>query len=116
MSGTSSDLPGRVGISPRALSRTVAAVAAEELRVPVKDVSVTLTDDAGNLAVAVVAPLRVEPLRLADVAGREPSVVATTQAARGVIRERVTSVTGSTVSRVNVRVSRAVILEEKRVR
>ena len=55
--------PGRVSVTARALQRTVTAIAAGHLGVPVSDVAVRLVDDGGLLGIAVTGPLRLPPLR-----------------------------------------------------
>jgi hypothetical protein len=103
---------GRIAVTTRALQRTVTAIAAERLGVPAKDVSVTLTDDRGLLSIAVTGPLRVAPLRDPQ---RGAGVLTRIENARVGIRDDVTEILGSRVGLVSVSVSRAVILEEKRV-
>lgn len=51
------DLPGRTKISARALQHLATALARQIARVDVRDVSVTLSDAAGALAVSVVVPV-----------------------------------------------------------
>jgi len=104
---------GRVAITERALERTVMAIAAGHLRVPVKAVRVQLADDAGLLAVAVTAPVRTAPLR---APGRGDGMVTVVQGARSGIRDDITTITGRTVSRVSITVSRAEVFEEKRAK
>ena len=48
---------GRTTISPRALNRLVSAVAADALGVDPSAVSAAITDDQGNLALTVSAPI-----------------------------------------------------------
>jgi hypothetical protein len=103
---------GRVAVTTRALERTVTAIAADRLGVPAKDVKITLTDDRGRLSVAVTGPLRVAALRDPQ---RGPGVLTRIATARSGIRDDVTTILGSTVGTVSVTVSRAVILENKRV-
>jgi len=104
---------GRVAITERALERTVMAIAAGHLRVPITAVRVQLADDAGLLAVAVTAPVRTAPLR---APGRGDGMVTVVQGARSGIRDDITIITGRTVSRVSITVSRAEVFEEKRAR
>jgi hypothetical protein len=103
---------GRVSIATRALERTVAAVAAERMGVPIKDVTIRLSDDSGLLSVAVTGPLAVRPLRSPLGSGGLRTRV---DALREGIRTDVSSIAGSTVSRVAVEVSRAIIIDERRV-
>lgn len=104
---------GRVAVTTRALERTVTAIAAGRLGVPVRDVSVTLSDDRGLLSIAVTGPMRVAALRDPQ---RGPGVMTRIETARLGIRDDVTTILGSAVGRVSVHVSRAVIVHEKRVR
>jgi hypothetical protein len=73
---------------------------------------VTLTDDAGLLSVTVIGPIRVRPLRSASA---DPSLPVRIEAVRVAIRDDVTTIVGSEVGLVSVDVSRAVIIDEKRV-
>lgn len=50
--------PGRTTISARALQRLSAAVAMDAAEAGPRDVTVTLSDDAGSLRVGVVVPAR----------------------------------------------------------
>jgi hypothetical protein len=104
---------GRIDISVRALERTVAALAASELRVPVGDVRVGLSDDAGALALQVAAPIRLASLRASAEAGL--SIVTRSQDARAALRSAVERTTGRAVGRVTLTLTRAVVLEERRV-
>lgn len=103
---------GRVAVATRALERTVTAIAAGRLGVRARDVSIRVTDDRGLLSVAVTGPMRVAALRDPQ---RGDGVLTRIATARRGIRDDVTSILGSSVSRVSVTVSRAIILEEKRV-
>lgn len=105
--------PGRVSVTARALQRTVAAIAAGRLGVPVSDVSVRLVDDAGLLGIAVTGPLRLPPLRSPS---RGLGAVSRVQAARQGIRSEVAAIAGSTVGTVTVSITRAIVIAEKRVR
>ena len=103
---------GRVSVTTRALERTVAAIAAARLGAPIADVSIRLTDDAGLLAVAVTGPLTAPPLRApSETRGMRTRV----DTLRDGIREDVEAIAGSRVGRVSVKVSRAIISEERRV-
>ena len=105
--------PGRVSVSTRALERTVTAVAAGHLGVPAGDVRVRLTDDAGLLAIAVSGPLRLAPLR-SPVRGA--GVLSRIAEARAGISDDVTRIAATGVRTVSVSITRAVVLEERRVR
>lgn len=103
-------VPGRIAITARALERTVTAVSARHLRVPVSDIGVRLSDERGELAVSVTSPLSVEPL-----AASRTGAVTRTQDARAAIAKDVTAITGSTVRTVTVRLTRAIVIESERV-
>ena len=110
MSGVT--VPGRTDVTSRALERTVSAVSAQRLGVPVRDVSVTLGDDSGRLGIQVAAPITVAGLR---VAGDQTRLVSTAQDARADIRETVTELTGRQVGDLNLRITRATIASKRRV-
>jgi hypothetical protein len=105
-------MEGRVAVTTRALERTVTAIAAGRLGVPIHDVSIRLTDDRGRLSVDVTGPMRVAALRDPQ---RGPGVLTRIATAREGIRDDMTTILDSTVGKVSVTVSRAVITEEKRV-
>jgi len=105
-------VPGRTDVTSRALERTVSAISAQRLGVPVRDVSVKLGDDHGRLGVEVVAPV---PLRGLRAAGPQTPLVSGAQDARADIRESVTELTGRQVGDLSLRISRATIAPERRV-
>lgn len=112
---------GRTTVSTRALNRLVCAVAADALGVDPSAVGAEITDDQGNLALTVSAPIRVVALTRVH---RDPSVVTRTggtileraEHARQHIHYRVGELTGSTLSRVTVRLTGADIRPEGRVK
>lgn len=106
-------IPGRIDVSARALERTVTAIAAGRLGVTAGDLSVRLADDAGLLGISITGPVRLPPLRSA--AGG-PGVLTRVAEARAGIRDDVIRIAGTEVRSVTVAVTRAVVLEEKRVR
>jgi len=112
MGTASQKIAGQTSVSARALSRVVTAIAADELRVEPRDVAVRLTDDRGLLAVSVAAPLRLTRLGSPDAV----PLVQRCESARVGIRNRTADVTGSQVRTVAIRVTRARILAESRVR
>jgi len=103
---------GRVSIATRALERTITAIAAHRMGVSPSDVSIRLSDSAGLLSVVVTGALKVRPLR--SHAGGE-TLPARIEAIRSGIRDDISEIAGSTVALVSVDVSRARIIEEKRV-
>ncbi|MCY1693008.1 hypothetical protein [Curtobacterium sp. SL109] len=113
--------PGRTRIAPRALNRVVSAVTADALNVPAGKISTDLTDDAGHLSLLVSTPIGVpslirimdEPTALTQSGG---SVLDRARLAQEQIRTRVQQLTGSTVTRVIVKVTGVHIRENRRVR
>jgi uncharacterized alkaline shock family protein YloU len=113
--------PGRTRITPRALDRVVSAVTAEELGVDRGKVSVDLDDDGGALTLTVRAPIHVISLErsMADpgaVARAGGSVMSRAARAQENIRSRIQSLTGSNISRVQLRLTGAQIKQERRVK
>ncbi|OUE07559.1 hypothetical protein C5B94_13950 [Clavibacter michiganensis] len=112
--GTPSGAPrGRTTITSRAVRRVVSAVTADALEVPAGDVSVTLTDAGGKLTVEARTSIRVPAL--SDRPVREGTLVERLTTAQTQIRERVLGLTGSTVGRVDLRITGARIQERRRV-
>ena len=112
---------GRTTVSTRALNRLVCAVAADELGVNPSTVGAEITDDLGKLALTVSAPIRIVSLTQVH---RDPSVVRRmggtivdrAEQARQHIQHRVRELTGSTLSKVTVRLTGADIQPESRVK
>lgn len=112
---------GRTRIISRALNRVVSAVSAEELGVDAGRVGVDLTDERGELVLTIRSPIRIVALSRVT---RDPDVVGNTGGtlleraahAQGVIRARVTHLTGYRIARVVVRLDSADIRTERRVR
>lgn len=105
-----SRLPGRTKIAARAVRRVVSAVTADALEVPARDVSVDLEDHGGQLSVTAGAPVRIDPLGTAGGSLRGPrggTLVERLGTARDEIGERVTTLTGSRVTRVDLRITGA---------
>lgn len=114
-------MAGHNRISTQALTTLAQAAAAEALGVSPQDVRAEWSDDDGLLALSVAAPIRVPSLAevLRDpqrVAGFGGSVWDRAVAAKTAILERVTELSGSTLSRVDIRISGARISEGARVR
>jgi len=112
---------GRTVVSARAIERVVRAVTAEQFDVDVRAVSADLTDEGGRLALAVRTPIRVVPIgRLQDDerALEASGGTIVERAARGetAIADQVGAITGSSVSRLALRFTEAVIRRERRVR
>jgi len=107
------DVGGRVAITAHALERTVTAIAATRLGVAAKDVTVRLTDDSGLLAVDIASPLGVPSLRSTRGGPTVPERIV--DARRG-IRDDVTRIAGAQVGTVALSITRAHLIEERRVR
>ncbi|UKA63123.1 hypothetical protein [Arthrobacter sp. FW306-04-A] len=113
-------MAGHNRISTQALTTLAQAAAAEALGVSAQDVRAEWSDDDGLLALSVAAPIRVpsltevlrDPQRIEGLGG---SVWDRAVAAKTAILERVTELSGSTLSRVDIRISGARISEGARV-
>lgn len=105
-------VPGRTSITPRALERVARGVAADHLGVSSSRVSVRLADGAGALSVSVAAPLRTSPIGTATDA---PGLVTRSEQARANIARDISTLSGSQVGSVALRVTGVEIVEERRV-
>jgi hypothetical protein len=107
-------LRGRTKITSRAVRRVVSAVTADALNVSASDVSVELSDDAGSLRVVAETPVHVSPL---GESGRRPTgtLLDRLTAAQTAIRQRCLELTGSTIGRVDLRITGVDLRERKRV-
>jgi hypothetical protein len=116
----SAGLAGHNRISTQALTSLAREAAAEALGVHANDVRADWTDDGGLLALSIVAPVGIPAL--ADVA-RDParvdafggSVWDRAVAAKTDILGRVTELSGSMLSRVDIRISGIRVSEGGRV-
>lgn len=107
-------LHGRTKIASRAVRRVVSAVTADALSVSASDVSVELADDDGSLTVIAKTPIHVRPL--GDVGRRSGgTLLERLTAAQTTIRERSLQLTGSTIGRVDLRITGVDLRERKRV-
>ncbi|ARC58363.1 hypothetical protein AS850_14855 [Frondihabitans sp. 762G35] len=107
-------LHGRTKITSRAVRRVVSAVTAEALSVDASDVSVELVDDRGSLTVIAKSPIHVRPL--GDVGRRSSgTLLERLGAAQTTIRDRCLQLTGSTIGRVDLRITGVDLRERKRV-
>lgn len=104
-----STLSGHTRVSTQALTSVAKAAAAEVLRTPAGQVKADWNDDGGLLALSLVLPLGIPSLnRIA----RDPALVDNAGgpvwekalAARELILQRVESLTGSQLSRVDIRI------------
>lgn len=105
---------GRTTIASRAVRTVVSAVTAEALEVRASNVSVELHDHDGRLVVVARTAIRVTPLGV-DEAGSGATLLERLSTAQTTIRERVLRITGSTISRVDLRITSADLRERRRV-
>jgi hypothetical protein len=123
--GNGDRFTGRNRISSRAIRAVTSAIAADELDTVASRVSVELGDDSGALLVSVSAPVgiasRATTRRHRAATGTTaptataPTILERATNAQSTIRERVLELTGSTVGRVNVRLTAAHIEGHERV-
>lgn len=114
-------LSGHNRISTQALTSLAQAAAAEALGVTPREVRADWSDDGGLLALSLVAPIAVPPLRtvLRDpgrVAAFGGSIWDRTVSAKASILRRVTELSGAELSRVDIRISGVSMNEGGRVR
>ncbi|MDR7161477.1 hypothetical protein [Arthrobacter sp. BE255] len=114
-------LAGHNRISTQALTSLARAAAAEALGVPAQDIRADWSDDDGLLALSLVAPIHIPPLKaVAADAGRVAafggSIWDRTVTAKARILATVTSLSGARLSRVDIRISGARISEGGRVK
>lgn len=107
----STTMHGRNHITTRALKQVVAAVTAETMGVPARQVGVQLGDAAGLLQVTATATIAVPDLTAPRRAGEvTDSIIARATAAQAAIRDQILLLTGSTVGRVTLRLNDAHIV------
>lgn len=114
-------LPGHNRISTQALTSTACGVASDVLSVPVREIRASWFDDAGLLALVLSLPIAVPPLArvAADPSAVEVfggSVEDRVHRAKGEILHRVTQLSGSRLSRVDIRVTGALVSDGGRAR
>jgi hypothetical protein len=114
-------LSGHNRISTQALTSLAKAAAAEALGVEAQDVRADWSDDDGLLALSLVAPIRIPPLKAVvrdtgRVAAFGGSIWDRTITAKAQILATVTALSGARLSRVDIRISGARISEGGRVR
>lgn len=113
-------LAGHTRISTQALSSTAAAVAAEFFGVSPHQIRVAWADDGGLLALSISLPMPVQPLqkvvRRPALVPPGGTVLERARAAKPVLLRRVTELSGSIVSRVDIRITGARVEEGARVR
>ncbi|MET3810672.1 hypothetical protein [Arthrobacter sp. UYEF3] len=114
-------LAGHNRISTQALTSVARAAASEALGVPPQDVRADWTDDDGLLALSLVTPIVVPSLTSvlgdpAHVAGFGGPIWDRAVAAKARILHRVMELSGAQLSRVDIRISGAIISDGGRVR
>ncbi|TLM87031.1 hypothetical protein [Pseudarthrobacter sp. NamE5] len=113
-------LNGHTRISTQALTSLAKAAAAQALGVDGEDVRADWTDDDGLLALSLVTPISVPPLRTVAshpgrVAASGGSIWDRTVSAKAHILATVTELSGARLSRVDIRISGVRISEGGRV-
>lgn len=114
------DLAGHNRISTQALTSVAKAAAAEVLAAPAAQVRVSWNDDDGLLALSISSAMGALPL---STVGRDPirlaaaggSVLSRATAAKASILKQVEHLSGSSLSRVDVRISGLLLREDGRV-
>ncbi|MFJ4210782.1 hypothetical protein ACIPY2_20200 [Paenarthrobacter sp. NPDC089675] len=117
---TTTSLAGHNRISTQALTSLAQAAAAEALGVASSDIRADWSDDDGLLALSIVAPISIpalgdvlrNPLRVQALGG---SIWERAVAAKATVLETVTRLSGSQLSRVDIRISGAQVTEGGRV-
>ena len=118
---TTTNPAGHNRISTQALTSLAQAAAAEALGVPASDIRADWADDDGLLALSIVAPISVpalsEVLRQPQrVQGFGGSIWDRAVAAKASILDSVMRLSGSQLSRVDIRISGAHVTEGGRVK
>lgn len=113
-------LSGHNRISTQALTSLAKATAAAALGVDAQDVRADWTDDDGLLALSLVTPISVPPLKAVELDRARVQAVGGSIWDRAVeakarILETVTELSGARLSRVDIRISGAKISEGGRV-
>ncbi len=125
MTSAAPSFPGRVlsghnRISTQALTSLAKAAAAEALGVEAHDVRADWTDDDGLLALSLVSPIKIPPLTAVlrdagQVTAFGGSIWDRTVDAKTRILSTVTALSGSRISRVDIRISGVKPIEGGRV-
>ena len=111
-------LAGHNRISTQALTSTAKAAASEYFGVPAQQVRVQWADDRGLLALSVSLPIALPPLQTLTPAMLQRAggtVRERAHAAKPVLLRRVADLTGSRLSRVDIRITGALPVDGRRV-
>ncbi|MGO2004812.1 hypothetical protein ACTXOR_00240 [Arthrobacter rhombi] len=108
-------LAGHTRISTQALTSSARIIASEVFDVQPGSIKVSLNDEFGALALRLSLPLPIAPLAYdrPEKPDASESVMARARDARSILRDRFVELTGSHVSRVDVRVT-GVVLRRRR--
>lgn len=109
-------LAGHTRVSTQALSSSARIIAAEVFEVLPGEIRVALNDEYGALALGLSLPMPISPLVYGRTDAVDPreSVLARARDARSDVRDRFIELTGSHISRVDVRVT-GVVLRRRRM-
>ncbi|PNI08410.1 hypothetical protein CXX84_10810 [Arthrobacter sp. AFG7.2] len=115
------ELSGHNRISTQALTSLAKAAAAQYLGVDAQDVRADWADDDGLLALSLITPVSIPPLNTvvvdpSRVEGIGGSIWDRTVRAKAAILATVTELSGSQLSRVDIRITGASISEGGRVK
>ncbi|MBG6191176.1 CO/xanthine dehydrogenase Mo-binding subunit [Arthrobacter sp. CAN_A212] len=121
MNGAPSGFAGHNRISTQALTSTAQAVAADVFGVPAQQIKASWSDDQGLLALRLSLPIGVPSLTRAAreaslVGGFGGSIWDRTHAAKALILLQVAHLSGSRLSRVDIRITGIKLVEGGRTR
>ncbi|MDP9026669.1 MAG: hypothetical protein M3N46_03825 [Actinomycetota bacterium] len=111
VTASAAPVPGIVTISQKAMKQLFAAIAADELGVGAGEVSTTVTDRNGRLAIAVVGPIRSAPLG----EPRTTSLLAGAEAVRQRVARDGASLSGADIDTVRLRITGTRVENDRRV-
>ncbi|MBF4460183.1 MULTISPECIES: hypothetical protein [unclassified Pseudoclavibacter] len=112
---------GTTRLTAKALNRLVSAVAGDALGVDAGSVSVDLDDHNGKLALRLSTPIRVPSLarireQPSSISRSGGPLLERVETAKTTIRDRVQTLSGSSISAVTIRLTGLEIKPEERVR
>lgn len=110
------EVAGRIEVRDRVVRRVSEQAAAQIIGVAVEKVSATVVDHRGGVAVRVHAPMPVPPLDDADAVRAAGAVVETAQRMQRLLQDRLSTVLGRPVTRVDITITGAVAPTKRRVR
>lgn len=110
------DLPGRIDIAPRVLTKVTREASAAAIGVPRDDVSVDVSDFRDGMAVRVSAPLPIPDLNDTAAVSAAAPVLERAAQLQGDLRDRLSGMLGREVVRVNLVITGATTPPKRRVR